>query len=158
MTPAAASAKVRDYAPPRAARWAAGVIIAATFAAAVMGRAWDVGTFHLPESPVVQSRLLTIVNSRDFTATVTDATTGALVQVAKLTPETGFIWGAVNGLGYGRKLTGAGPEVPYELARRADGRLVLTDTATGQRVVLEAFGAGNRAAFAKLLEHQDASK
>lgn len=153
-----APSKVNDYAPPRAARYVAGMIIAATFAAAVMGRAWDVGTFHIPDSPVVQSRMLKIINTRDFTATVTDATTGATVAIAKLTPETGFIWGAVNGLSYGRKLVGAGPELPYELTRRADGRLVLTDTATGQKVFLNAFGSGNLAAFAKLLEHREAAK
>lgn len=147
-----------DYAPPRLARYIAGVLIAATFTAAVMGRVWDVGTFHIPPSEVVQSRMLRIMNSRDFSATVTDVDTGALVTVAKLSPETGFIWGAVNGLSYGRKLIGAGPEVPYELSRRADGRLVLTDTATGQKVFLNGFGSGNLAAFAKLLEHMEAAQ
>ena len=147
-----------DYAPPRFARYLAAVIVVATFAAAVMGRAWDIGTFHIPESAVVQSRLLRIVNTRDFTATVTDARTGALVTVAKIGPENGFIWGAVNGLSYGRKLIGAGPDAPYQLDRREDGRLVLTDTATGQKVFLNAFGSGNLAAFARLLEHKEAAQ
>jgi putative photosynthetic complex assembly protein len=50
-----------------------------------------------------------------------------------------------------RKRRGLGPEVPFRLTAHADGRLTLVDPATGRLVALEAFGADNAGAFAKLL-------
>jgi hypothetical protein len=44
-----------------------------------------------------------------------------------------------------------GPQPPFELAARADGRLTLTDPATGARIDLESFGPTNAGVFARLL-------
>ena len=147
-----------DFAPPRFALIAAAAMMAATFGAAVLARVTDIGASRSADSAIVQSRLLRIVNARDFSATVTDAADGRLLRVAKTGSEDGFIWGAINGLSYGRKLSGVGMGEPYQLVRRADGKLALIDPTTGQKIPLNAFGPDNVAAFARLLEQKDAAR
>jgi hypothetical protein len=41
---------------------------------------------------------------------------------------------------------------PFELIYRADGRLTLSDTATGRMVDLESFGPTNAGSFYRLLD------
>lgn len=153
-----AMATIEQLAPPRVALIGAGVMIALAFGAALLGSVADVGSYRMADSPIVESRLINIVNSRDFTATVTDATDGSLIKVAKANAEEGFVWGAVNGLSYGRKHAKAPLDAPYELSRRADGRLTLTDPTTGQKVFLDSFGPVNAVAFARLLERPGAAR
>jgi putative photosynthetic complex assembly protein len=50
-----------------------------------------------------------------------------------------------------RKRQGLGPEQPFALIGRADGRLTLVDPATGQVIDLESFGPTNASVFARLL-------
>lgn len=151
---------MHDFSPPRGALIGAAVLMALTFVAAVVGRTTDIGAERMPASPVVESRLLVISNSNAAagSARVTDAADGSLVRQTKAGPEEGFIWGAVNGLSYGRKQIGGDLLAPYELARRADGRLTLTDTVTGQKVFLDAFGSSNAAAWARVLDAKPEAK
>lgn len=151
-------ATIEQLAPPRFALIGAAAMIVLAFGMALLGSVADFGSYRMAESPIVESRLINIVNARDFTATVTDATDGSLIKVAKANQEEGFVWGAVNGLSYGRKLGKAPLDAPYELARRADGRLTLTDPTTGQKVFLDSFGPGNAVAFARLLERKEAAR
>jgi len=152
------SQKPDDFSPPRLfLMGAAGMALIALGAAFVGGTA-DVGTFRMEESPTIESRLLTILDSGVGSATVKDAATGELLTVTKPGLEEGFVWGALNGLSYGRKQIHAPDDAPYELARRADGRLTLTDLMTGQKVFLDSFGHGNAAAFARLFEHKEAAR
>ena len=44
------------------------------------------------------------------------------------------------------------PGVPYRLDRMANGQLLLTDTASGIALDLNAYGRGNAAVFAEFLE------
>lgn len=150
--------EAHDFAPPRIALVAAGVMAVLAFAAALAGRNAEIGVARMAESPNVESRLIRIANGADFSATVTDAIDGSLIKVAKAGVEEGFVWGAVNGLSYGRKLAEGPLDAPYELARRADGRLTLTDLITGQTVFLDAFGQGNATALARLLETKEAAR
>ena len=112
----------------------------------------------MEESPTVESRLLTILDNGQGSSTVKDATTGDVLRVTSPGLEEGFVWGAVNGLSYGRKQIQAPADAPYELARRADGRITLTDLMTGQKVFLDSFGYGNAAAFARLFEQKEAAR
>jgi len=78
------------------------------------------------------------------------ASGGDVVEV--LEPGTnGFVRGVLRGLARDRKLRGIGPQPPFELTRWTDGRLSLTDTATGREIELDAFGPTNVGAFARLL-------
>lgn len=152
------SESAEDFSPPRGALIGAAVLMAAAFIGAVVSRTTDVGAARLIEAPMVQSRMLTVTSASDGSAVVTDAGDGSLVRDAKPGAEDGFIWGAINGLSYGRKQIGGPLDAPYELSRRADDRLVLTDTVTGQKVFLKSFGSSNAAAWARLLEHKEAAR
>jgi hypothetical protein len=50
-----------------------------------------------------------------------------------------------------RKLRGLASDAPLQLISRADGRLTLSDPATGSRIDLESFGSTNAAVFARWL-------
>lgn len=63
----------------------------------------------------------------------------------------GFLRGAMRALVRQRRAAGVGPEAPFVLTARADGRLTLIDPATNERVDLESFGPTNAAVFAQLL-------
>ncbi|MEY3665981.1 MAG: hypothetical protein RLZZ153_2163 [Pseudomonadota bacterium] len=71
-------------------------------------------------------------------------------EVARLQGEHGFARGALRTLARERLRRDLGPELPFELSAYADGKLVLRDPATGERIHLEAFGPSNVAVFAQL--------
>lgn len=147
-----------DFSPPRPFLIGAGAMAAIALTAAFVGSRADVGTFRMEESPTVESRLLTILDSGVGSAIVKDAATGETLRVTTPGLAEGFVWGALNGLSYGRKQMHAPADAPYELVRRADGRITLTDLMTGQKVFLDSFGYGNAAAFARLFEHKEAAR
>jgi putative photosynthetic complex assembly protein len=70
--------------------------------------------------------------------------------VALLQGEHGFARGALRTLARERLRRNLGPQTPFELSAYVDGKLVLRDPATGERIHLESFGAGNAAVFAQL--------
>lgn len=103
-----------------------------------------------PDAPTVASRLLRFEDGPRGEVVVRDHATGAVLDT--LTGEQGFVRGALRALTRDRRLGNlAGPEQPFELAARADGRLTLIDPVTAQRVDLESFGPSNAGAFARLL-------
>ncbi|GLK78286.1 photosynthetic complex assembly protein PuhC [Methylopila turkensis] len=146
-----------NLAPPRIALIGAGLLAAAAFGAALLGRA-DIGAMRNSQSPTVESRSLVILATGVGSSSVFDAETGALIRATSPGVEDGFVWGAVNGLSYGRKRVGGALDAPYMLVRRADGKLTLTDSVTGQRVLLNSFGTSNVAAFDRLLAHKEAAR
>jgi len=64
--------------------------------------------------------------------------------------KAGFVTGVMRGLSRGRKLTGSDPDAPYRLSRLRDGRLLITDTATGTSINLDVFGSDNARTFANI--------
>jgi len=70
--------------------------------------------------------------------------------------KAGFVSGVMRGLSRGRKLAGSDPDAPYRLSRLRDGRLLLTDTATGTTINLDVFGTDNAKTFASLWEQGEA--
>ncbi len=67
-----------------------------------------------------------------------------------------FIRGVLRGLARERRGIGAGAETPFRVSRYDNGRVVLQDLATGRILALEAFGATNAHAFARLLDEEAA--
>ena len=65
--------------------------------------------------------------------------------------EQGFLRGTLRAVVRERKLRGLVSDAPLHLIARADGRLTLTDPATGSRIDLESFGPTNAAVFARWL-------
>lgn len=102
------------------------------------------------DAATLATRQLRFEDRTDGGIAVLDAANGALL--ATVAPGTnGFLRSTMRGLVRERKRQGMGPELPFELLGRADGRLTLVDPATGRRVDLESFGTTNSAVFAQLL-------
>jgi putative photosynthetic complex assembly protein len=80
--------------------------------------------------------------------------TGIADPVAVVTGQAGFLRGTLRALARERRLDRLGADAPFRLSAWPDGRLTLDDTATGQRIELEAFGSDNAAVFARLLAAQ----
>ena len=79
--------------------------------------------------------------------------------VERIAPATGgFVRGVMRGFARDRMMRGVGSGPPFELAESPEGRLTLTDLATGRVTVLDAFGSTNRAAFAAMLPVADTSR
>ncbi len=71
-------------------------------------------------------------------------------EVTRLQGEQGFARGALRVLTQARQRRGLGPDQPFVLTGLANGRLTLSDPATGERIALESFGPTNAAVFARL--------
>jgi putative photosynthetic complex assembly protein len=64
--------------------------------------------------------------------------------------KDGFIRATLRGFVRERKLSNIGDATPFTLTHWSDGTLSLSDSTTGRRVSLEAFGPTNAQAFAQL--------
>ena len=102
-----------------------------------------------PDAIAVETRALRFEDLPDGSIAVIDPRTGARVET--VSGEQGFLRGVLRGLARERKRSGLGPEQPFELIGRADGRLTLSDPATGRLIDLESFGPTNAAVFARML-------
>jgi putative photosynthetic complex assembly protein len=119
-------------------------------------RMTGVGTVHVADAAAVTQRDFLFEDRDDGGIAILDARTRQ--QVDSVAPASnGFLRGTMRGLARERKRQGVGPEVPFQLIGRADGRLTLVDPGTGRRVDLESFGPTNAAVFAKLMATQPRS-
>lgn len=100
-------------------------------------------------SPAAETRLLRFSDAPGGVVRVETAD-GALVA-SYGSGEGSFLRGVLRSFARDRRGSDVGPEIPFELTRHADGRTSLRDTASGQIVVLDAFGTTNAALFASLL-------
>lgn len=130
----------------------------AAMAALVLSSLIGVGLMRLngmsaqqqPDAPTLAVRQLRFEDRADGSIEVLDARSGALLDT--VAPGTnGFLRSTMRGLVRERKRQGLGPETPFELLGRSDGRLTLLDPGTGRRVDLESFGPSNSAVFARLM-------
>lgn len=135
---------------PRVPLMAAGGLVLATLLAVSLVQATGQGATRVSDAPAVSVRLFTFEDRSDGGIDVRRADTGEVVH--SVAPETnGFLRGTMRGLARERKRQGLGPELPFELIGRADGRLTLADPGTGRRVDLDSFGPDNSAVFASLM-------
>ena len=104
-----------------------------------------------PAAPAAVAAVnLRFADQTDGSVRVSDERTGAVV--ATLAPDTnGFVRGVMRGMARDRLSRHIGQAPPFRLSRDARGKLWLQDTATSRLIDLEAFGEGNRAAFAAFL-------
>jgi putative photosynthetic complex assembly protein len=119
--------------------------------AVAMVRVTGIGASKQADAAAVAVRDLRFEDRPDGGIDVLDARDDRLVDTVQ--PATnGFIRGTLRGLSRERKRIGVGPDAPYRLIARADGRLTLEDPSTGRRVDLESFGPTNTGAFAQFLD------
>lgn len=137
--------------PERIPRWL--VLSIAVLLVLVLG---GVGAMRLSGySPTVQpqatlaTRALAFADTPDGAVRVSDAASGELL--AELRGEQGFLRGVLRGLARERRAHSVGQAPPYQLTLHADGRLLITDPETGQRIDLASFGPDNAAVFARWL-------
>ena len=113
---------------------------------------WAVLTGRTPtgqpkDSPVTAERQMIIKTGSAKAVTLYDADGTFLTHLE----HGGFVTVIGSGLDRARTVARVGQDAPVTLARHENGRLTLTDPATGWSVELTAFGSDNEAAFAALL-------
>lgn len=135
----------------RKAIMAASAVVIFALLAATVGRFADVGVTALPDVAVSAiSRDLQFEDQPDGSLAVIASPAGEVIHIVE-PGSGGFVRGVLRGLGRDRKLRGIGPEPAFRLTRWQDGRLSLSDTATGVRIDLEPFGPTNLESFAVML-------
>lgn len=84
---------------------------------------------------------------------ILDARSGETI-ITFASGEGGFVRGSMRALKRIRFVSGAGTETnaPYRIIRWENGAVSLSDTSTGERMILNAFGPDNAAAFAELID------
>ncbi len=102
-----------------------------------------------PDAGAVATRSLRFEDRADGSVAVLDGRSGA--ELERVHGEAGFLRGALRAMARERRKRDLGAEAPFDLIGRADGRLTLSDPATGERIDLESFGSTNAATFARLL-------
>lgn len=157
FTPAPALRAPKDRAPerfPRVPLYTAFVLVGFSIAVTLFGRVTDIGTLRSTVTSPVAMRDVRFIGGSDDVMVVRDAASGDIVETIPIGKD-GFIRGALRGIGRERKLRDLSPEEPYRIIRWEDGRLTISDIATGLRVELDPFGPTNSGAFARLLGDRD---
>lgn len=127
---------------------AAGLLMIGSLLLAYWGRQTGIGRTAVLESSVVAAYDLRLLPQGDGTIHVY-LTDGSLVKDLSI-EQAGFVSGVLRGFSRGRSLAKITADTPFSLIRYADGRLVLQDTATLERVVLDVFGPTNAKTFVDL--------
>jgi len=134
---------------PRLPLIGAAALIAFSITAVAAARLTGLGSGGEAGAALV-ARDLHFLDRQDGGVAVVDARSARPIEVIE--PGTnGFMRSTLRGLARERKRQEVGPEAPFRLTAWADGRLTLEDPATGRRIGLEAFGATNAQAVARLL-------
>ena len=139
---------------PRGPLMAIGALIAAAIVSVAAVRLSGVGVEHVPDAPAQTVREFHFEDRPDGSIAILDARSQRLVDT--VAPGTnGFLRGTMRGLARERKRQGVGPQLPFQMIGRADGRLTLLDPGTGRSVDLGSFGPTNAAVFAQLMMSQE---
>ena len=136
----------KDFFSPIAKMLIAAVIIIVLLLVFINSR--DLSKVREPDALPTQVLQLRFEDRPDGSIAVIDYKTGKQIDVVQ--GEAGFVRGTLRGLAQERKRRGLDSGPPFELIYRADGRLTLSDTATGRLVDLESFGPTNASTFFKL--------
>ncbi len=137
---------------PRVPLFSAIALVVFAMAAVIFGQVTEIGTVRNKIGKPVAIRDVVLTVHADERITVTDAITGAAIsEIAS--DKGGFVRGAMNGLNRMRLVADVDKDRPYRIIKWQNGWVSLSDTATGQRLYLNAFGPDNAAAFEKFLHN-----
>jgi putative photosynthetic complex assembly protein len=146
-----------DIKVPKAALIGAAALALFALTATATSRLTGVGYVHMTLPAMVESLTLQFEDGADGSVLVYEAGSRKLIE-SLLPGESGFVRVVLRSLARERKVASIGSEPPFRLARFENGQLTLTDTANNRQIDLNAFGASNLAAFARLMKKQDGSK
>ncbi len=113
---------------------------------------WSGMDIRHPDAPSVQVTALRFLDRPDGSIDVLDGQSGQRITV--IDGEAGFLRGALRVLSHDRLRRGLGPQAPFELHQRQDGRLTLIDPQTGMRLDLESFGPQHASTFSRLIQKE----
>jgi putative photosynthetic complex assembly protein len=134
---------------PRLQLAAVGIVLGSVLLGSAAARFTSFGAPAAPP-PVIAAVSLSFNDLPDGGIAVREAGTDRLVST--IAPrDGGFLRSTMRVLATERGRENIGPEKPFALSELQGGRLLLTDTATGQVLDLEAFGPTNEAEFSKIL-------
>lgn len=149
----------RDDTPfPRGPLYAAGSLVGIVILAVVLARI--TGLEPSASSGKAQEatfRELKFEDRADGGVAVFDPVRGVILDVLPA-GTNGFLRATLRGMARDRKRHGAGPEIPFRLALRPGGGVLLQDPVTGRMVDLRAFGKTNADVFARLLQDDRSEK
>ena len=151
--PPASRAKTDTF--PRWVLWTTAFLLLFTLGSVALVRITGNGPDQLAAA-TLSERLLRFEDSANGGVAVIDGETGQLLTT--MTGEQGFLRGSLRALARDRIARKVGPEQPFKLIARTDGRLTLFDPVTGQRIDLESFGPTNAGVFAPFLTMQPSGK
>jgi putative photosynthetic complex assembly protein len=135
---------------PRPALWGVAVLILGALVLAGVARFTGVGATRMPEGTVITSIDLRFVDRPDGSVLVLRAADHTLI--GQFAPTTnGFARSTLRTFVRQRHRENVGAQTPFRLTRWADGRLSLSDPATGRQIELDVFGPTNVGVFADLL-------
>uniref|UniRef100_Q07RX7 Putative photosynthetic complex assembly protein n=1 Tax=Rhodopseudomonas palustris (strain BisA53) TaxID=316055 RepID=Q07RX7_RHOP5 len=136
---------------PKGALIGAGLLVVFALIAVTASRLTGVGQVKMTPPPIVESVDLNFEDGQDGSVLVYRAGDRQLVE--SLPPgSSGFVRVVMRGMARERKLAGVGQQPPFRLARHENGQITLTDTNNDKMIDLNAFGASNVAAFARLMK------
>ena len=128
-----------------------------TVVAITAGRMTETGLMLSETGTMAEQRPLVFEHARDGSITVRDHDTGRMV--ALLPPdEDGFIRGVLRALERGRAVNRVEGEAVFLITRWEDGRVSLSDPATGERFDLNSFGIDNLNAVVRLLPSREGTQ
>ena len=135
---------------PRFPAYLVGAFLAFTLTLIVVSNYTGVGTLKVGMGQPMEMRDLAFTRDVEGSLVVRDAANGRMLDVIREgTPS--FVPGAIRGLAYDRRARRADQAAAYRLIHWDSGQLTLTDLATGQKVLLNAFGRDNMLAFGRYL-------
>lgn len=138
---------------PHAALLALGGLILFSLLAVILAQINDVKVGVSAPSAVTVHRDLRFVDDGGGAVSIQDAKNGSLLLT--LPPgKDNFIRGVMRSMARERRSLGVGTQTPFRLARHTNGQLTLTDLATQRQIELNAFGATNVTAFARLFPNR----
>jgi len=138
---------------PRLPLYSAIVLVLFSIGAVTFGRVTEIGTLRVAHTSPIAVRDLRFTELAGSELLVSDAASGDTIAVLRA-DEDGFVRGTLRGLSQERKVRRVNLDAPYRLILWETGRLTISDTETGERFPLDAFGKTNSAAFQRFLDKE----
>ena len=119
--------------------------------AILFGSVSGIGTLKVEQGRAIAVRDIRIAVEPDETIRVSDARSQK--EIAVFAPDQGgFVRGSLRAFNRMRFVDSVSESAPYRVIRWENGSVSLSDTGTGERFHLNAFGRDNAEAFAAFLE------